>query len=163
MWSLCGKFSVISHNPCTNINHPVIGDVKLDLTFLALAQLRRDTEREVARAARVPMLADSASIFDKTGTLAKLRAWARQATPPRATPADFQLLRFLVFHVHNKVARALEGDAPAAGHCQVKPFGRRRRSESGERSAHRRPDPALTSASDGQNWLGVGRFRSVKT
>ena len=49
------------------------------------------------------------------------------------------------------------------GHCQVKPFGRRRRSESGERSAHRRPDPACTSASDGQNWLGVGRFRSVKT
>ncbi len=30
------------------------------------------------------------------------------------------------------------------GHCQVKPFGRRRRSESGERSAHRRPDPACT-------------------
>jgi transposase-like protein len=48
-------------------------------------------------------------------------------------------------------------------HCQVKPFGRRRRSESGERSAHRRPDPACTSASDGQNWLGVGRFRSAKT
>ncbi len=51
----------------------------------------------------------------------------------------------------------------ARGHCQVKPFGRRRRSESGERAAHRRPDPAFTSASDGQNWLGVGRFRSVKT
>jgi len=51
----------------------------------------------------------------------------------------------------------------ADGHCQVKPFGRRRRSERGERSVHRRPDPACTSASDGQNWLGVGRFRSVKT
>jgi len=50
-----------------------------------------------------------------------------------------------------------------AGHCQVKPFRHRRRSESGERSAHKRPDPACISASDGQNWLDVGRFRSVKT
>lgn len=108
------KVIVDEDNPCTNINHPVIGDVKLDLTFLSLAQLHRDTEREVARAARVPMLAESVIIFDKTGTLEELRAWARQATPPRATPADFQLLRFLVFHVHNKVARAIESDAPAA-------------------------------------------------
>jgi predicted nucleotidyltransferase len=105
---------VDADNPCANINHPVIGGVKLDLTFLSLAQLRRDTEREVARAVRVPMLAESVIVFDKTGDLGKLRAWARQATPPRATPADFQLLRFLVFHAHSKVARALESDPPAA-------------------------------------------------
>ncbi len=54
------------------------------------------------------------------------------------------------------------GGPRALGHCQVRPFGRRWRSESGERSAHRRPDPAFISASDGRNWLGVGRFRSVK-
>ncbi len=49
------------------------------------------------------------------------------------------------------------------GHCQVKPFGHRRRSESGERSAYRRPDLACTGASDGQHWLDVGRLHSVKT
>lgn len=108
------KVIVDQDNPCGNINHPVIDGVKLDLTFLSLAQLRRDTEREVARAARVPMLAESVIVFDKTVTLEELRAWARQATPPRATPVDYQLLRFLVFHTHNKVARALESDPPAA-------------------------------------------------
>jgi hypothetical protein len=101
-------------NPCSNINHPVIGDVKLDLTFVSLAQLRRATEQEVARAARVPMLAESVIIFDKTGALAELRAWAREATPAHATPADYQRLRFSVFHVHTKVTRALESDAPSA-------------------------------------------------
>jgi len=108
------KVIVDADNPCTNINHPVIDDVKLDLTFLSLVQLHRDTEREVARAARVPMLAESVIIFDKTGALEELRAWARQATPRQATPADYQQLRFSVFHVHNKVARAIESDAPAA-------------------------------------------------
>lgn len=108
------KVLVDADSPCTNINHPVIGGVKLDLTFLSLGQLRRDTEREVARAARVPMLAESLVVFDKTAALGELRAWARQATPPRATPADYQLSRFFIFHIHNKVARALEGDPSAA-------------------------------------------------
>lgn len=108
------KVLVDADNPCTNINHPVIGDVKLDLTYISLAQLRRDTERDVARAVRVPMLAESVIIFDKTGALEELRAWAREAAPSHATPADYQLLRFSVFHAHNKVARALESDAPAA-------------------------------------------------
>ncbi len=111
---LDAKVLVDTDNPCDNINHPVIGGVKLDLTFISLAQLRRDTEREVARAARVPMLAESHIVFDTTGELEALRAWARQATPPRATPEDYQLLRFLVFHTHNKVARAMESDPPAA-------------------------------------------------
>jgi len=62
-----------------------------------------------------------------------------------------------------KATVVIDGLTRAQGHCQVKPFGRRRQSESGERSAHTRPDPACTSASDGQNWPGVGRFRSVKT
>lgn len=108
------KVIVDRDNACGNINHPVISDVKLDLTFISLAQLRRDTEQERTRAVRVPMLAESIIVFDKTGALAELREWARQATPEHATPADFQLLRFSVYHVHNKVARALESDAPAA-------------------------------------------------
>jgi predicted nucleotidyltransferase len=111
---LDAKVIVDQDNPCDNINHPLIGGVKLDLTFLSLAQLRRDMEREVARATRVPMLAESVIVFDTSGALEELRVWARQTTPPRATPADYQLLRFLVFHTHNKVARALESDPSAA-------------------------------------------------
>ncbi len=111
------KVLVEADNPCTNINHPVIGGVKLDLTFPSPAQLRRDTEREVARATRVPMLAESVIVFDKTGALEELRAWARRATPQRATPADYQLLRFSVYHVHSKVARPRGRCPPRCWRC----------------------------------------------
>jgi len=108
------KVLVDADNPCPNVNHPVIGGVKLDITFVSLAQLRRDTERERGRAARVPMLAESIIVFDTTGALAELRAWAREATPEHAASADHQWLRFLLYNAHDKVTRALARDAAAA-------------------------------------------------
>jgi hypothetical protein len=101
-------------NPCANINHPVIGGVKLDLTFNSLAQPQRDTKQEIARATRLPMIAESIIVFDKTGALGALRDEARRATPPQATPDDYQLLRFLIKHADDKVRRTLETDPPAA-------------------------------------------------
>jgi predicted nucleotidyltransferase len=62
---------------CANINHPVIAGVKLDLTFISLAQLQRDTAQEIARATRLPMIAESIIVFDKTGALGALRDQAR--------------------------------------------------------------------------------------
>jgi len=79
--------------------------VKLDISFASLAQLRRDTEAERAQAARIPMVAESRTA---------LQAWARQATPERATAADYQRLRFLLYNAHDKVTRALERGATAA-------------------------------------------------
>lgn len=101
-------------NPCTNINHPVIAGVKLDLAFISLAQLKHDTAQEIARATRLPMIAESIIVFDQTGALGTLRDEARQATPPQATPDDDQLLRFLVKHADDKVRRALDNDPAAA-------------------------------------------------
>ncbi len=101
-------------NACANINHPVIGGVKLDLTFVSLAQLRRDTDQEIARATRLPMIAESIIVFDKTSTLGDLRAQACRANSPQATPNDYQLLRFLVKHTNDKVERALDNDPAAA-------------------------------------------------
>jgi len=108
------KVLVDEDTPCPNVNHPVIGGVKLDISFVSLAQLRRDTEAECARAVRVPMLAESRIVFDTTGVLAELRAWARQATPEQATSPDFQWLRFLLYNAHDKVTRALARDAATA-------------------------------------------------
>jgi len=101
-------------NPCSNINHPVIDAVKLDLTFVSLIQLRRETDQAMARATRLPMIAESIIVFDKTGALEKVRERARRATPPQATPDDYQLLRFLIKHTDDKVTRALDNDPAAA-------------------------------------------------
>lgn len=38
-------------NICTNINHPIINGIKLDITFLSLAQLKDQQRNREARAA----------------------------------------------------------------------------------------------------------------
>jgi len=60
------------------------------------------------------MIAESITVFDKTHALAELRERARRATPPQATPDDYQLLRFLVKHTNDKVERVLDNDPAAA-------------------------------------------------
>ena len=102
-----------------------------------------------------PATADLASVREARRQLRVLRKW------PRDVPAQLALGR-----CYFELGLGAEAETlfrRVLGHCQVKPFGHRRRSENGERSAYRRPNLACTSASDGQNWLGVGRFRSVKT
>ena len=60
------KVIVNEENPCSNINHPSIGGVKLDLTFLSLEQLRKHTREEMERAERIPIIAKSIILFGDT-------------------------------------------------------------------------------------------------
>ncbi|GCE07605.1 nucleotidyltransferase domain-containing protein [Dictyobacter aurantiacus] len=101
-------------NPCANINHPVIGGVKLDLTFLSLAQLKARTQQEMERRERIPMIAESLTVFDKTGQLSALREQAMQVQPWKARPEELQLLQFMFFHGNNKVERNLDADPVTA-------------------------------------------------
>ena len=108
------KVVVAEDNPCANINHPVIGGVKLDITCHSPAQLREATAREIAEGKRVPMVAESLIVFDRTGELRALRDEARRAHPQPVTPADHQLLQFLVYHADDKARRALDEDTATA-------------------------------------------------
>ena len=108
------KVVVAEDNPCVNFNHPVIGGVKLDVTFHSPAQLREATAREIAEGKRVPMVAESLIVFDRTGELRALRDEARRAHPQPVTPADHQLLQFLVYHADDKARRALDEDTATA-------------------------------------------------
>jgi polymorphic toxin system nucleotidyltransferase-like protein len=97
-------------NPCANINHPVINGVKLDLSFLSFEQLATRTEREIARGDRIPMVAESAIVFDKTGALARLRASAQRARPKPCTTADYQGIQFGILHANDKAERLVSTD-----------------------------------------------------
>ena len=101
-------------NPCANINHPHIGGVKLDLTFGSAAQLEAATRAEIERGERIPMLAESLIVFDKTGQLTALRARAQQARPKPYTAADHQLIQFWFFHMNDKAERFLQSDPHVA-------------------------------------------------
>jgi predicted nucleotidyltransferase len=101
-------------NPCDTVNHPVISGVKLDVTFLSFEQLAARTQREIERGNRVPMVAESIVVFDKTGELTQLRASAQRAHPKPCTPSEHQAIQFGVFHANDKAERLLATDPLAA-------------------------------------------------
>ncbi len=108
------KVVVDQNNPFPNINHPVIAGVKLDIMFGSFAQLEDATRGEIERGERIPMLAESIIVFDKTGQLTALRERAQAARPKPYTTADYQLIQFWFFHMNDKAKRFLHNDPPAA-------------------------------------------------
>jgi hypothetical protein len=98
--------------PCEAINHPRIGGVKLDVTFRSIAQLREQTEQEIQRGERLPMVAESVVLFDKDGGLTALVEEARRVERPAVAPSDHDFLQFLIYHADDKARRA--GDEAAA-------------------------------------------------
>jgi hypothetical protein len=108
------KVAVNEHNPCHNINHPIINGVKLDITFNSLQQLKTLTDHEIEKHERVPMIAESLIVFDKTGALMQLRETAEQIQPRAITAADHQFIQFMFFHGNDKVERYLKTDPSAA-------------------------------------------------
>jgi predicted nucleotidyltransferase len=97
---------------CRSINHPRIGGVKLDLTFKSFAQLCEQTDEEVRRNERVPMVAESVVLFDKDGELTALREEARRTERRPVDPGEHDHLLFLIHHADDKARRT--GDPVAA-------------------------------------------------
>lgn len=104
------KVIVNEDNACANVNHPIIGGVKLDITFISLAQLKMGTEKEIEQRERVPMIAESLIVFDKTDELAMLQEQARHVRPKPVPPEELQFMHFMFYHGNNKVERNLETD-----------------------------------------------------
>ncbi|HZR44561.1 MAG TPA: nucleotidyltransferase domain-containing protein [Ktedonobacteraceae bacterium] len=101
-------------NPCTNINHPFIGGVKLDLTFLSLDQLKAKTQPAMEQRERIPMMAEIMIVFDKTNEVAKLQETARQVTPRGILPDEYQFMQFMFYHGNDKAERNLAHDPQTA-------------------------------------------------
>src|SRR3989344_4601596 len=108
------KVVVDQYNPCKNINHPVINGVKLDITFQSFNQLKEFTEQEIKKAERIPMIAESRIIFDKTGNLTKLRRRVQKTMPKKANPKDYQHIQFMVYHANSKAEKYLKSSPESA-------------------------------------------------
>jgi predicted nucleotidyltransferase len=104
------KVIVDEDNECTNINHTVIEGVKLDVTFISLEQLKTATQQEIEKRERIPMIAESLIIFDKTHELAVLREQASQVRPLPVPPEEYQFMHFMFYHGNNKAERNLDTD-----------------------------------------------------
>ncbi len=98
-------------NACTNVNHPIIAGVKLDLSFRSMRQVREQTLQTMELRERPPWIADAIIVFDKTNELTQLQAQARQAQPKGIEPEEYQWIQFMFFHGNDKAQRNLE-EAP---------------------------------------------------
>jgi predicted nucleotidyltransferase len=104
------KVAIDADNPCHNINHPVIQGVKLDISFNSMTQLRQQIEQEIELRERIPMIAESIIVFDKTGELTAMRALAQQVHPRPLPEESYQFMLFIFYHGNDKVERNLERD-----------------------------------------------------
>jgi predicted nucleotidyltransferase len=105
--------NVVTAEPvaCRSINHPRIGGVKMDLSFKSIGQLREQTDEEVAKNERVPMVAETVVLFDKDGQLTALRDEARRVERRPVDRAEYDFLQFLVYHADDKARRAADPSA----------------------------------------------------
>lgn len=103
---------------CKEINHPFIDGIKLDLTFESLKQIEEHFEKEQkAKVGKIPMLAESIILFDKTGELAKLKERLLREEPDVITKEKYQLSQFMIYHANDKVERNLVTDPASAMLC----------------------------------------------
>lgn len=105
---------LIDKDSCENINHPFINDIKLDITFMSLEQMEDSMNRQVKKNERVPMIAESIILFDKTGKLKELKKKYQKIKPKKYTKADHQMVKFMTFHANDKIEKNLESDRALA-------------------------------------------------
>lgn len=108
------KVIVDEDNPCSNINHPIINGVKLDLTFISFDQLRAAMNREMELRERIPMIAEALIVFDKTGELRRLQESAQLVQPKGITAEEHQFVQFMFYHGNDKAERNLHSDPATA-------------------------------------------------
>ncbi len=108
------KVVVGEDNLCKNINHPFIDGIKLDISFLSLEQLKESTEQEIKKGDRIPMVAESLVVFDKTGELKKLRSFAKKVIAKKAVKGDYQNIQFVFYHADDVVKRLIKKNQEAA-------------------------------------------------
>ncbi len=98
---------VVEHDNCKNINHPFIDGIKLDITFMSFRQVEESLQQQAKKGDRIPMLAESIILFDKTGELTKLKKKFQKIKPKKYTKEDYQRVQFGIFHSDSKIVRAL--------------------------------------------------------
>jgi predicted nucleotidyltransferase len=99
---------------CTSINHPIIDGRKTDLSFNNLKTIIEGTEKEINERQRIPMIAESIILFDKTGELKRIKSKAIKAKPKKPNKKEMQWIQFMIYHLNDKVERFLKTDPASA-------------------------------------------------
>ena len=101
----------------SELNHTYIEGIKLDISFNSLERLQKDTEKELERAKRPPLIAESVILFDKDGDARKLIAHAKKKMyPKKYDKAQYDWVRFVILNEDLKVRRYFTEDPVLANY-----------------------------------------------
>ncbi|MBI2064831.1 MAG: nucleotidyltransferase domain-containing protein [Candidatus Yanofskybacteria bacterium] len=101
----------------SELTHTKIEGIKLDISFNSIRNLQKATEKELERAKRVPIVAESIILFDKDGELKKLVALARKKmSPKKYSKSQHDWVRFVILNEDLKVRRHLKTNPIVANH-----------------------------------------------
>ncbi len=104
-------------NPRLDVLHPVFDGIKVDISFMSLAQLEAESHRQ-AQGGRRPMLAQARILFDLGGAVAALQDRVKLFQPPPVERRDLPQILFDLHHMDDKVRR-LAGFDPEAAHLSM--------------------------------------------
>ena len=104
------KIILADKKGCTTINHPFINSIKLDVTFSSFDQAKKFADDDIAKGERIPMIAESTILFDKTGKLQQLKKRAIKAKPKKLNHHDHTWIQYMVYHATDKAKRHLTSD-----------------------------------------------------
>jgi hypothetical protein len=103
-----------AHSELTHIN---IHGIKLDISFNSIEKLTEETEKELERAKRIPIVAGAVVLFDKDGKLKNLIQEAKKRMSPKKYPqSKYDWVRFVILNEDLKARRYLSVDPITANH-----------------------------------------------
>lgn len=104
---------VTDEQVCSNVSHPLLDGIRVDISFDSMAKLVQMAEERLKQGFRKPWLYDSVILFDKQGRLQQLKARVlREAQPLAGERLDADTVQFEMYYKYTKPRKYL-AKAPA--------------------------------------------------
>lgn len=101
----------------SELTHTNIEGIKLDISFNSIKSLQKDTEKELEKAKRIPIVTETIVLFDKDGELKRLATWAKKKmSPKKYSKSKHDWVRFVILNEDLKVRRHLNINPILANH-----------------------------------------------
>lgn len=96
------------------LNHPFLNRIKSDTSFNSLEKIIESTNSEIKKGKRIPMIAESIIVFDKTGELTKLKKIALKTKPKKLKKPELLMTEYFIYNEHMKAKRYINTEPKTA-------------------------------------------------
>ncbi len=100
---------------CTEVSHPVVHGIRLDISFNTMASLSKMTERLLKEGIRKPWICEAFIVFDKYGRLQSLKERTiHDAQPARRDTSDREGIQYGMYHLYTKPGKFVASNPATA-------------------------------------------------